>query len=52
MENNMKKHMIPFATVAEGNKELLDLAFSKKKPKGVAPSAQGERAHLYLLHCR
>jgi hypothetical protein len=29
--NDMKKHMIPFATVEEGDKELIDLAFSKKK---------------------
>jgi DNA topoisomerase-2 len=29
--NDMKKHMIPFATVQEGDKELIDLAFSKKK---------------------
>jgi len=27
----MKKHMIPFAPTQEGDKELIDLAFSKKK---------------------
>ena len=29
--NHMAKHMIPFATAAEGDKELIELAFSKKK---------------------
>ena len=29
--SDMKKHMIPFASVQEGDKELIDLAFSKKK---------------------
>jgi DNA topoisomerase-2 len=27
----MAKHMIPFAATQEGDKELIDLAFSKKK---------------------
>lgn len=27
----MKKHMIPFAPTQDGDKELIDLAFSKKK---------------------
>lgn len=27
----MSKHMIPFATVEQGDKELIELAFSKKK---------------------
>lgn len=27
----MGKHMIPFGTTQEGDKELIDLAFSKKK---------------------
>ena len=27
----MGKHMIPFATVKEGERDLIDLAFSKKK---------------------
>jgi DNA topoisomerase-2 len=27
----MKKHIIPFAPTQEGDKELIDLAFSKKK---------------------
>ena len=27
----MNKHMIPFATVKDGERELIDLAFSKKK---------------------
>jgi hypothetical protein len=27
----MAKHMIPFATTQEGDKELIELAFSKKK---------------------
>ncbi|KAG1746828.1 DNA topoisomerase [Suillus lakei] len=29
--SNMAKHMIPFATTQEGDRELIDLAFSKKK---------------------
>lgn len=29
--SNMSKHMIPFATTQEGDRELIDLAFSKKK---------------------
>lgn len=29
--SHMKKHMIPFAPTQEGDKELIDLAFSKKK---------------------
>jgi DNA topoisomerase II len=29
--NNMAKHMIPFAPTEEGDKELIELAFSKKK---------------------
>ncbi|KAL0063257.1 DNA topoisomerase 2 [Marasmius tenuissimus] len=29
--SNMAKHMIPFAPTAEGDRELIDLAFSKKK---------------------
>lgn len=29
--SNMKKHMIPFATTQDGDKELIDLAFNKKK---------------------
>jgi len=27
----MEKHVIPFATKAEGDSDLIDLAFSKKK---------------------
>lgn len=27
----MAKHMIPFGTTVEGDKELIELAFSKKK---------------------
>ena len=27
----MNKHMIPFSTVKDGERELIDLAFSKKK---------------------
>ena len=27
----MAKHMIPFATTEEGDKDLIELAFSKKK---------------------
>ena len=27
----MAKHMIPFASTQDGDKELIDLAFSKKK---------------------
>lgn len=29
--SNMAKHMIPFATTQDGDRELIDLAFSKKK---------------------
>jgi len=29
--NHMAKHMIPFATTEEGDRELIELAFSKKK---------------------
>ncbi|TDL28967.1 DNA topoisomerase II [Rickenella mellea] len=29
--SNMQKHMIPFATLEDGDKELIELAFSKKK---------------------
>ena len=29
--SNMGKHMIPFATTQEGDRELIELAFSKKK---------------------
>ena len=29
--SDMAKHMIPFATTEEGDKELIELAFSKKK---------------------
>ena len=29
--SNMAQHMIPFATTQEGDRELIDLAFSKKK---------------------
>lgn len=29
--SNMAKHMIPFAPAEEGDKELIELAFSKKK---------------------
>lgn len=29
--SNMAKHMIPFAPTQDGDKELIDLAFSKKK---------------------
>ncbi|KZT24682.1 type II DNA topoisomerase [Neolentinus lepideus HHB14362 ss-1] len=29
--SNMKKHMIPFATTQDGDRELIELAFSKKK---------------------
>ena len=29
--SHMAKHMIPFATTVEGDKELIELAFSKKK---------------------
>jgi DNA topoisomerase-2 len=29
--SNMTKHMIPFSTTQEGDRELIDLAFSKKK---------------------
>ena len=27
----MKRHMIPFSTTQEGDRELIELAFSKKK---------------------
>jgi DNA topoisomerase-2 len=27
----MEKHMIPFASTQDGDRELIDLAFSKKK---------------------
>lgn len=29
--SHMEKHMIPFASTQEGDRELIDLAFSKKK---------------------
>lgn len=29
--SNMAKHMIPFATTQDGDRALIDLAFSKKK---------------------
>lgn len=29
--SHMQKHMIPFAPTQEGDRELIDLAFSKKK---------------------
>jgi DNA topoisomerase II len=29
--SDMKRHMIPFAPMQEGDKELIELAFSKKK---------------------
>lgn len=29
--SNMGKHVIPFATTQDGDRELIDLAFSKKK---------------------
>jgi DNA topoisomerase-2 len=29
--SNMAKHMIPFADAKEGDKELIELAFSRKK---------------------
>ena len=28
---DMKRHMIPFSTTQEGDRELIELAFSKKK---------------------
>jgi DNA topoisomerase-2 len=35
--SDMEKHMIPFAPTQEGDRELIDLAFSKKKAELVAP---------------
>ena len=29
--SDMKRHMIPFSTTQEGDRELIELAFSKKK---------------------
>lgn len=29
--SHMSKHVIPFAPIRDGDKELIDLAFSKKK---------------------
>ncbi|THH09412.1 hypothetical protein EW145_g2021 [Phellinidium pouzarii] len=48
--SNMGKHMIPFATTQEGDKELIDLAFSKKKADERKEWLRQFRPGTYLDH--
>ena len=46
----MAKHMIPFATTQEGDRELIDLAFSKKKADERKEWLRQFRPGTYLDH--
>jgi len=46
----MEKHMIPFAASQEGDRELIDLAFSKKKADDRKEWLRGFKAGTYLDH--
>ena len=48
--SNMAKHMIPFATTQEGDRELIDLAFSKKKADERKEWLRQFRPGTYLDH--
>ncbi|KAF8139757.1 DNA topoisomerase II [Boletus edulis] len=48
--SNMAKHMIPFASTQEGDKELIDLAFSKKKADERKEWLRGFKPGTYLDH--
>ncbi|KAL5535074.1 TOP2 [Sanghuangporus sanghuang] len=48
--SNMGKHMIPFATTQEGDRELIDLAFSKKKADDRKEWLRQFRPGTYLDH--
>ncbi|KIJ08620.1 hypothetical protein PAXINDRAFT_88607 [Paxillus involutus ATCC 200175] len=48
--SNMAKHMIPFAATQEGDKELIDLAFSKKKADERKEWLRQFRPGTYLDH--
>ncbi|KAK7439177.1 DNA topoisomerase 2 [Stygiomarasmius scandens] len=49
--SNMAKHLIPFATTQDGDKELIDLAFSKKKADERREWLHQFRPGTYLDHC-
>ncbi|KAH7884005.1 DNA topoisomerase [Phlebopus sp. FC_14] len=48
--SNMTKHMIPFARTQDGDKELIDLAFSKKKADERKEWLRQFRPGTYLDH--
>ncbi|KAF9242373.1 DNA topoisomerase [Melanogaster broomeanus] len=48
--SNMAKHMIPFASTQEGDKQLIDLAFSKKKADERKEWLRQFKAGTYLDH--
>ncbi|KAH8120719.1 DNA topoisomerase II [Phellopilus nigrolimitatus] len=48
--SNMGKHMIPFSTTQEGDRELIDLAFSKKKADDRKEWLRQFRPGTYLDH--
>ncbi|EJD04491.1 DNA topoisomerase II [Fomitiporia mediterranea MF3/22] len=48
--SNMGKHMIPFATTQEGDRELIELAFSKKKADERKEWLRQFRPGTYLDH--
>src|SRR5438445_13152590 len=48
--SRMEKHMIPFAPAQEGDRELIDLAFSKKKTDDRKEWLRGFKSGTYLDH--
>ncbi|EPQ61209.1 type II DNA topoisomerase [Gloeophyllum trabeum ATCC 11539] len=48
--SNMKKHMIPFSTTRDGDRELIELAFSKKKADDRKEWLRQFRPGTYLDH--
>ncbi|KAG5646884.1 hypothetical protein DXG03_001960 [Asterophora parasitica] len=48
--SHMKKHMIPFAPTQDGDKELIDLAFSKKKADDRKEWLRGFTPGTFLDH--
>ncbi|EIN13330.1 type II DNA topoisomerase [Punctularia strigosozonata HHB-11173 SS5] len=48
--SHMEKHMIPFATTQDGDRELIDLAFSKKKADDRKEWLRQCRPGTYLNH--
>lgn len=48
----MRKHMIPFSTTQEGDRELIELAFSKKKADERKEWLRQCKVYLLLLAYR